>query len=90
MPKLNENPMHAWMTLATSGEQAELASLAGTSRAHLYQLSAGERTTSAALAGRLASASRALRQRNKKLSPLRRSELCPACAECEFAKRCGG
>lgn len=79
-----------WMTLATSGEQAELASLAGTSRAQLYQLTSEERTASADLASHIANASKALKKINKKLPLLRRSELCPACAECEFAKRCGG
>ena len=84
----SKNPLHTWMTLATAGEQAELASLAGTSRAHLYQLAAGRRTTSAALAGRLANASRVLHRRNETLPLLRRSDLCPACAACEYAQRC--
>jgi hypothetical protein len=82
--------IHHWMTLATAGEQAELASIADTSRGHLYQLSTGERRAGPELAGRIATASRALRSRNKKLPLLRRSELCPACGECEFAKRCKG
>lgn len=79
-----------WMTLATSGEQAELAAVAGTSRGHLYQLSSGERTAGPQLARRIESASRILRKVNKRLPVLKRSALCPACGECEFAKRCKG
>lgn len=80
--------MKAWMALATTAEQYELAGTAGTSRGHLYQLSSGERTSGPDLAKRLELASKFMRQQNHKLPILHRAELCPACGECEFANRC--
>jgi hypothetical protein len=82
--------MKQWMVTATSGEQTELAITAGTSRGHLYQLSSGERTAGPQLAQRIEAASKMLRKINKKLPILKRSQLCPACGGCEFAKKCGG
>lgn len=76
------------MVAATAGEQAELASIAGTSRANLYQIASGERNASADLAVRLDRAARALRRTNKTLPLLPRSKLCAACGGCEYAKKC--
>lgn len=84
-PKLKK-----WMRLATAGEQAELASIAGTSRGHLYQLSSGERRAGPELARRIENASKRMRKLNRDLPVLRRTELCPACGECEIVKRCRG
>lgn len=82
--------MKAWMSAATTAEQEELAAAANTSRGMLYQLSSGERTAGPALARRIELASKGLRRENPKLPLIRRTELCPACGECEFAKKCGG
>lgn len=83
-----QNPIKAWMSNATTGEQIKLAKAAKTSRGHLYHLSSGARTAGADLAKRLEIASTVLRNANKKLPLLKRTELCPACGSCEYAKRC--
>lgn len=77
-----------WMVLATAQEQAALATAAGTSRGHLYQLSSGERNAGPALARRIETASKTLRKTNKALPVLHRAEVCEACSDCEFAARC--
>lgn len=82
-------PLKEWMTLATAGEQAELAQIADTSRGQLYQLSSGERKAGPTLARRIEIASIAMRKKNKKLPILHRADLCAACGVCEFAKRNG-
>lgn len=86
---MNET-LKVWMSAATKGEQEELASIAGTSRAMLYQLASGQRNAGPALARRIDIAAKALRRRNKDLPLVPRAKLCAACGECEFAKKCTG
>src|SRR3954470_10389629 len=76
------------MAAASVEEQKQLAALAKTSRAHLYHLSAGRRVCGPDLALALENASRELRTTNDQLPVLQRTELCPACGRCEYAKRC--
>jgi RNase P subunit RPR2 len=80
-----------WMQLATVSEQTELAKAAHTSRGQLYQLSSGQRSASPLLARRIELASKAVNKRHPHLPLLLRAELCPACGECEYArKHCAG
>lgn len=87
--------MKAWLKLATVKEQEELAKLAGTSRQLLRQLAHADKTwgrnASADLAQRIAAASIGMRRSSKGRLPLLQvTDLSPACARCEFAKRCLG
>lgn len=81
--------MRNWMQSATAEEQAALALNSGSSRPYLYKLARGERTASAELAGAIEQAAKGLRAKSKgRLPRLLRTDLCPACAGCPFAKRC--
>lgn len=82
------NAMKKWMAAATVAEQEELAKLAVTSRAYLYQIAIGHRIAQAELAGRLETAAATLRKRNKHLPKLLRTELALVCEGCPYAKKC--
>src|SRR5690348_12369784 len=80
-----------WMAAANKTEQQQLADLAGTSRAHLYHLSAGRRTCGPDLARALELASTQLAEASRgRLPVLKRTDLCPACGRCEYAAKCSG
>lgn len=84
-------PLKAWMKLATTFEQSELAKQAGTSREYLYQLGNGVRIASPEIAGRIETAARKLRKTSKgRLPALTRANLSPVCGECPYAKKCKG
>ena len=74
------------MAAATAAQQAALAAAANTSRTYLYALASGARTASADLASDIERASRKVRRANNALPVVLRTDLCPACARCEFAK----
>ncbi len=80
-------PLHAWLQLASVAEQEKLAKLANTTRATLHQLAGGHHIASAAKAAALEHASARMPEH---LPRLRRTDMCPACRVCEYAKRCGG
>jgi DNA-binding transcriptional regulator YdaS (Cro superfamily) len=83
----NSGPMHAWMDAATTEQQEQLAKLAKSSRRTLYQLSAGTRSASAEKAVVIERA--ASRVKGAAALPvLRRGDLCKACGQCEYARRC--
>lgn len=87
--------LYAWMRLATTEEQEELAAGAGTSRLYLYQLASDNpavtREASPDLAKRLELAAEPIRKRSKgRLPKLLRTDLNSACRACEFAQRCLG
>lgn len=83
------NAVKAWMEAASTDEQNALADAAGTSRGHLYHLATGRRICSADLGKRLEIAADAMRAYNPDLPRLKRTDLCPACAACEYARKCG-
>lgn len=82
------NAMQRWMSAATPDEKDRLAALAKTSRGQLYQLAGGHRYCSAQSARLIELAAAKLRAKNPNLPPLLRTDLCAACAACEFAKQC--
>lgn len=78
-----------WIAAANKTEQEQLADLAGTSRPHLYHLSAGRRTCGPELARELETASKQLALLTRgRLPVLKRTDLCPACGRCEYAAKC--
>lgn len=82
------NALRRWMTAASNDEKTQLAKMGKTSRGQLYQLAGGHRRCSAEAARALEVAATRLRAKNPKLPPLLRTDLCAACAACEFAKTC--
>lgn len=81
--------MKDWMEAATAEEQKALALQAGTSRRYLYRLAEGVRVASADLAGSIEQAAEPMRKVSKgRLPRLLRTDLCPACSVCPFAKKC--
>ena len=85
MQKLKE-----WLAVSSREEKEQLAEMATNgSVPQLYHLSGEQRNASAGKAGAIAKASELLHEANPKLPVLTRMDLCPACAECEYAQRCG-
>lgn len=82
--------LEAFLAAATPEQQQALADAAGTSRAHLGHLKAGNRQASADLAARIERASKRLyKQTAGRLPLIPRTDLCAACKACEFAKLAG-
>lgn len=91
-----DNVMKRWLAVATPTQRKRLANLAKTTEGTLRQIAGGYRTrgklqVSADLAAALEKASKQVsRQRSDHVLPqLWRTDLCPACGRCEFAKACG-
>lgn len=89
---MKPTPLHEWMRQATTAQQEELARRAGTTRAYLYQLSAGqakaysrEPTPAKAIAIEKAADKMAKRYG---LPRVLRTDLVAACRTCEFARHC--
>jgi len=85
------NVLRRWMAAATPAERRALALAAGTSYGSLHQMAGaykrgGVLAVSAEMARRLEQASAPLERPG--LPVLRREELSPACAQCEFARMC--
>ena len=74
-----KNAIFKWMKTATVAQRKALAKAAGTSVGQLKQLSAGNRSASAAMAQRLAAASKTLHMRALYLD---QRDLCEACGKC--------
>lgn len=90
MPKVNI--FQKWMAQATFDEKTRMAELAGTTIGTLRQAAGAYRTdgqlhVEPVLARRIELATIALSKEGK-LPVLPREKLSPACAGCEFAKRC--
>ncbi len=80
-----------WMKSATASEQEELASRIGSSRNYLYHLAGGFRTASPELAIAVESATAEMRRKyGERLPQVFRTDLAPACAGCDFARKCLG
>lgn len=85
------SPLHIWMALASADEQQLLAERVGTSRATLYQYASGHRQCSAERAGEIERVTGEMARASKgRLPRLYRTDLSPACAECEYAHKCLG
>lgn len=87
------NPLRRWMLDATPLEKQRLAVLAKTTLGTLRQASGAYRTEGELrmdpdLARRIEKATEKLQREG--LDALRREQLSPACARCEFAKACRG
>ena len=83
------NKLDRWMAIANQQEQTTLAESAKTTKGYLIQLRHGNRTASAEMAKRLEVAAEKLRTKNPTLPTLLRTDLCPTCRACEYAKACG-
>lgn len=79
-----------WFKEATPFDKSEVARLAGTALALLYQLSYGTRNASPELAGRIAAAMREVgsRARHAPLPVVGRGDIAGACAECPYYQSC--
>ncbi len=93
------NALKVWLRLATPAERQRLVHIAGTKVSYLYFLSnpaAGYgRTATASMASRLEAASDQIREEGgdavkRRLPRLLRTDLCPTCRGCSFARRCLG
>lgn len=85
------NQLKLWMRAATPDEQQLLAQRVGTSRAMLYQYAGGFREVSAARAGQIETATKAMAKASKgRLPVVYRTDVVQACRECEYARRCLG
>lgn len=79
------------MSAATADEQTLLATNAGTTRGHLYQLSGGHRQSSAIMAGKIEAATAEMSRASKgRLPRVYRTDLCEACRSCQYAAKCLG
>lgn len=90
---LRPNVLQAWMLAATADEKQALAKRAKTTYGTLRQAAGAYRTSGALrldadLARRLELA--AFQLQRDGLPVLRREDMAPACAKCEFAKICRG
>lgn len=81
-----------WMRAANAAQQEELASRIGSSRNYLYHLAGGFRTASPELAQLIEHHTADMQRRpgGKELPLVFRTDLAPACAGCDFAKKCLG
>jgi DNA-binding transcriptional regulator YdaS (Cro superfamily) len=83
--------IRAWMASATPEEQELLAQKVGTTRGQLYQLSGGHRQASAAMAGKIESATAEMHKHSKgRLPKIMRTDVCEACRGCQYAAKCLG
>lgn len=86
------NVLRKWLTKATPAERTALAKGAATTVGNLRQIAGGYRQTagivkmSPEMARLTEIAAERLRRKNPELPELPRTELCPACGRCEFAK----
>ena len=84
-------PMRAWLRAATPDERKLLAQKSGTTVGMLNQYAGGHRECSAARAGEIEAASRAMHKASKgRLHVLLRTDLVPACRACPYAIKCLG
>lgn len=81
-----------WMRAANAAQQEELASRIGSSRNYLYHLAGGFRTASPELAKLIERHTADMQRRpgGGELPLVFRTDLAPACASCEFARKCLG
>jgi DNA-binding transcriptional regulator YdaS (Cro superfamily) len=84
---MKQTKLKAWMQAASTAQQDQLAKLAKTSRKTLYHLASGERNASAAKAIAIERAAGRVKGAVS-LPLLRRGDLSPACAKCDYAQRC--
>lgn len=83
--------MKEWMQAASASEQEELARRIGSSRNYLYHLAGGFRSASPELARLIELSTYDMRREfGERLPLVFRTDLAPACASCDFAKKCLG
>ena len=83
--------MRAWMRAATADERALLAKRANTTVGMLNQYAGEHRDCSAARAGEIEAASRAMAKASKgRLPVLLRTDLAASCRACSYAAKCLG
>jgi hypothetical protein len=85
------NKLQIWMSKATPEEKQALAHAAQTTLGTLRQVAGAYRTNgalsvSADLAAKIECATVSLAARNPKLPIILRTQLCPTCAGCDYAK----
>lgn len=79
------------MQAATAAEQEDLASRIGSSRNYLYHLAGGFRSASPELGRAIELSTYDMRREiGERLPLVFRTDLAPACASCDFAKKCLG
>ena len=78
-----------WMKAASAEQQEDLASRIGSSRNYLYHLAGGFRHASPELASAIERATADMDKKHS-LPLIFRTDLSPACAGCDFAKKCLG
>ena len=79
------------MQAATAAQQEDLAARIGSSRNYLYHLAGGFRSASPELGSAIERATYDMRREYGEHLPLIfRTDLVPACAGCDFAKKCLG
>lgn len=93
MKKKASNAMRRWLAKANPREIQKLAQSADTTVGHLRQIAGGYRNegravVEAGLAGRIEMGAARLRGKNAVLPVLLRTDLCPACRGCQYAKSC--
>jgi RNase P subunit RPR2 len=77
-----------WVKTATFDQLEQLARDADVSVPFLYQLAKGQRSASAATAGRIEQAAKSIRKKSGLAVPeLTRADLCRACAVCPYFKK---
>lgn len=85
------NIFKTWMRAATPGEQETMASLLGTSRSMLYQISGGFKPVSAERGAGIERVAADMHTASLGRLPLiYRTDLVDACRGCEFARQCLG
>ncbi len=90
------SPLRAWMLAATPDEHRLLAERAGTSKAYLHHLAAGDtsnykREPRASLAAAIERETKAMHKASgKRLPVVYRTDLNGVCRGCEFARKCLG
>ena len=82
------NKFKAWMTQATTAQQQKLADMIGSSVPTLYQIGNQARGASAERGGQIEAATRKLAKDG--LPVVTRGDVVPACAACEYFRKCKG
>lgn len=84
------NKLKQWMYAASPAEQDHLAREVETSRGTLYQYAGGHLQASASRGAAIERVTREMHAANPSLPIVYRSDVVPACRDCEFARQCLG
>jgi hypothetical protein len=83
---MNNAPLLTSLRSASASQRNSVTISAGTSVDYLYQLAGGSRVASAELAAKIEHAVADLRRGDRTVAEVKRTDLCPACAACEYAQ----